>query len=75
MLITGKHGSGKSCIIETLLKDLKYSIRKIDIMKFKSAKFPLMYLREVASNINVINMFHGKSPEKTAIVIEELDIE
>lgn len=75
MLLTGSHGSGKTCRINTILEELNYTIKQFNILKFKKAEKPELYVREAAACSNIITMFKDQSNQKCAIVIDELDTE
>lgn len=74
LLITGSHGSGKTCRVKTILGELNYEIRYLNLHTFK--KIPekkmqerLEYLYEVTSPYTSMGLLR----KKPVIVIDELD--
>ncbi len=72
LLITGAHGTGKSCSIYAILNDLGYVVQVINFSRIKSIKNIKEIVGRLSTQQNVISMFAGKK-EKTAIVIDEME--
>lgn len=75
ILVTGPHGSGKTCRVEIALKKTGYTTRQLNIMSFKQSKNPELYIRELTSSMNITSYFNCLKPQKCAIVIDELNID
>lgn len=75
ILVTGTHGSGKTCRVDTVLRELKYSRKQFDISKFKQAEKPEHYIRELTACSNITTLFGCTQSQKCAIVIDEIDTE
>lgn len=75
ILVTGSHGSGKTCRVNTILKELNYVTKQLNISKFKQATKPEHYIRELTSCSNITTLFNGTQSQKCAIVVDELDTE
>lgn len=74
-LITGPHGSGKSCFVNTILNECGYEMRTFDAQKFKQADNPLGYINELVSTTNIMTLFGYAEKKKYAIVVDELGID
>lgn len=88
ILVTGTHGSGKTCRVDMILKKLNYIIKPLNISKIKRSdklgtiqsektkkKQLELYIKELTSCSNVISLFNGEENYKCAIVVDELDTE
>jgi DNA polymerase III delta prime subunit len=75
LLVTGNHGTGKSCRVDTILKDLNYAKKKFDILKFKKSVDSELYVRELTSCSSIVSLMSLENTQKCAIVIDEADTE
>lgn len=75
IMVTGSHGSGKTCRVNTILKELNYVTKQLNISKFKQATKPEHYIRELTSYSNITTLFNSTQSQKCAIVVDELDTE
>lgn len=74
LLVSGTHGSGKTCRVEAILKHLKYTIKRVNLLNFKQSDNQEVYLRCLTSCSNVVQLLNG-CERKCVIVIDELDID
>lgn len=75
LLITGSHGCGKTCRVEIILKELDYTKKHLNILKFKKSEDQSSYIRELTCRSDILSLFRGQSSKRCAIVIDELDPE
>jgi FixJ family two-component response regulator len=75
LLISGSHGTGKTCRIETVLNHFNYNMKKINLNNFKKAEDIAVYIKELTTYSSIISMFNIKETKKSAIIIDELDTE
>lgn len=73
LLVSGTHGSGKSCRVSAIIKYLNYDIKYIDLNKFKQANDKIMYLRGLTECRDVTQLLKGEN-KKSVIVVDEMDI-
>lgn len=74
MLITGNHGIGKTCAVQAILKDLKYDVQIINFSRIKSSKNIKDILDKLVNNkTNIMAALNETAPEKTVIVVDELE--
>lgn len=72
ILVTGSHGSGKTCRVHTILNSLNYSIKTVNIYNFKQADDQLSYLQGIVSCSDISRMLNGEKMQKNVIVIDEI---
>ena len=75
LLITGNHGTGKTCRVDTILKELNFVKKQFNVMKFKKSVSAEMYIRELASCSSIVSLITSEQMYKCSIVIDELDTE
>lgn len=72
-IITGNHGVGKTCIVQTILTTMGYTIQTINFSKIKSTK----NIKEVMENIlnckDIYSLIKEEKKGKIAILIDELE--
>ena len=73
ILIIGDHGVGKTNIITTILSDLKYNIKRINLSKIPLCKEIDQYIKETLSQNNIIECINEFDHQKIAIIIDELE--
>jgi len=72
ILVTGPHGSGKTCRIHKILKHLNYAVKTINIYNFKQIEDQCSYLQGIASCSDISKMLNGEKMQKSVIVIDEI---
>jgi hypothetical protein len=75
ILVTGSHGSGKSCRVNMALRHLNYAIKLINISNFKRADDQVSYLQSIVSCSDISKMLVGDKLQKCVIVIDEMNDE
>jgi len=73
LIVTGKHGIGKTVIIKTLLTSLNYVIQKLNFNKIKNNKCIKDIIDKMANNSDIVAILDNKEKKKIAIVIDELE--
>jgi len=73
MIVTGDHGTGKTCTVMAILNDKGYDINVINFSKINSIKNLGDYIDKLLRGNNVYNLITGKSKSKRVIVIDELE--
>lgn len=72
-LVSGNHGVGKTCIVQTILTSMGYIIQTINFSKIKSTK----NIKEVMENIlnckDIYSLIKEEKKGKIAILIDELE--
>jgi hypothetical protein len=74
-LIYGPHGSGKSYIINTILKNNNIGIKLIDFQKIKTYKNIESYLNGLANSVDIIDLMNGLIVNTNVILIDESSID
>jgi hypothetical protein len=75
LLIYGPHGSGKSYIINTILKNNKINIKNINFIKLKTYSDIESYLTELSRSVDINSLLNGNSINSNIILIDESNIE
>ena len=71
ILVTGPHGIGKTISIETILHELNYTIKTVNISSLKNSKSKESYKRALSRN-SIINLMNNNT-SKHAIIIDRLE--
>ena len=73
LIVTGNHGSGKTCVVHTILNSLGYVIQVINFGKIKTNKNIKEVIENIMVSTDILNMIDGKKSSKIAIVVDELE--
>jgi hypothetical protein len=71
IIITGNHGIGKTCMVNTILKELNYCIKTINFNKIKQKNIEEI-LNSLIKNNNILSLLYKKE-NKSILVIDNLD--
>jgi len=73
MIVTGNHGVGKTCLINSILNTMGYTMQTINFGRVKTNKNIKEILDNTGSNNDIINAIDGKINNKICVVIDELE--
>lgn len=73
LLITGKHGVGKTVIVKTILEEYGYDIYDINMEFAKNNKNYKKNIKEMMKKPDILRKIKEKKREKKVIVIDELE--
>lgn len=73
MIITGNHGVGKSTLVETILKEMKYDIQHINVTILKTGKNLEDVISKIISQTNIMSMIESHEIKKNVIIIDEIE--
>lgn len=73
LLLTGSHGVGKTSMITAILSEKKYLIKIIDFNKINTIKDIEQYVEKILLGKSLEYHINGKTPPKTAIIIDEIE--
>lgn len=73
LLITGSHGSGKTCAVYAILNDLGYSIQIINFSRIKTNKNIKDIIDRASNKNSILNNMFNKKHDKSIIVVDELE--
>lgn len=74
IVVTGKHGIGKTVSVRVILKNLNYEVRTIDFNQLKNTKDKDTFMRAFMKD-NILNIMNtdSKIKTKTALLIDEIE--
>lgn len=73
LLLTGDHGTGKSCIVHAILQSMGYVVQVINFGRIKTNKNIAEVIENIMNSSDILTMIEGKKNAKIAIVIDELE--
>lgn len=73
IIVTGKHGTGKTCMVTSILIDAGYDIKTIDFSKINSMKNIDDFVEKTMKGVNIYNIISGKKKKKIAVIIDKLE--
>lgn len=73
LLITGKHGIGKTLTINIILKEYNYNIQTIDFGNIRTSKSIEEYINKIIHSSNIVDMINKNEYKKIAIIVDELE--
>ena len=73
LTLIGNHGSGKTCLIITILKSMGYEIENICMSSIKSGKNITNKINNIMKGTNIFNSLNNRNIIKKAIVIDEIE--
>lgn len=73
LIVTGPHGVGKTAAVQTIVKQLGYTIETLDFSTYKNNKSMVDNIRKTMLSSNVINVVQGMEKRKHVIIVDELE--
>lgn len=73
LLVTGNHGVGKTCIIQTICNSLDYNIYNIDLKILNGNKDINQTIENILQNNDICSVMLGKKKKKKVILIDEIE--
>lgn len=72
MLITGNHGCGKTCVANTVLNELGYSLESVILSKIGSNKNIIENINKITRESNIMDIMNSKNNIKRALIIDDI---
>jgi hypothetical protein len=72
LIIIGDHGTGKTCVTNTILSDMNYNIETINLSKIGSNKNIMENINKITKGSNIIDKLNSKNTIKNVLIIDEL---
>lgn len=74
MIVTGNHGIGKTCIINTIVNELGYNVEKVNMCNLASSKNIMEKINKLVKGTNIFDSFHVEEKNrKKVIIVDELE--
>ena len=72
LIIIGNHGTGKTCVINAILKELGYNIETINLSKIGSNKNIMENINKITKGSNIVDKLINKDKIHNALIIDEI---
>jgi replication factor C subunit 1 len=74
MIVTGNHGTGKSCIINAIINEMGYNVEKVNMCNLASSKNIVEKVNKLVRGTNIFDSFHADEiNSKKIIIVDELE--
>lgn len=73
LVVTGKHGIGKTLAVNLIIKDLDYVIKRVDFTQIDSSQKITACAKKLLSTYDILDAFNGFSNKRHVIVIDSLE--
>lgn len=72
LIITGDHGTGKSCVVNAILSEMNYNIEIINLSKIGSNKNIIENINKITKGNNIIDKLNNKFKITNVLIIDEI---
>lgn len=73
LLVTGNHGVGKTCLVNTILNNLNYEIKTISFSKIQKLDNIKDIINKITNNNDIISLIENKKNDKIVLLIDDLE--